>query len=81
MFLHMLQAFFDINVDGQSAGRIVVSLFDDVPIGAQRFMDIADGQDGISYQLSKVAEVGPVRLVAGGRMLVRIPMKALLCAA
>ena len=57
-----MQAFFDINVDGQSAGRIVVSLFNDVPIGSQRFMDIADGQDGISYQLSKVAEVGPVRL-------------------
>ena len=57
----VLQAFFDINVDGQSAGRIVVSLFSDVPVGSQRFMDIADGQDGISYQLSKVAEVGPVR--------------------
>ena len=56
-----VQAYLDINVDGQPRGRIVISLFDDVPVASQRFMDLARGQDGISYQLSKVAEIGPVR--------------------
>ena len=60
-FCHRLQAFLDINVDGQPKGRIVISLFDDVPVASQRFMDLAQGQEGISYQLSRVAEIGPVR--------------------
>ena len=48
-------------MDGQTKGRIVISLFDDVPVASQRFIDLARGQEGISYQLSKVAEIGPVR--------------------
>ena len=49
-----------MNVDGQSQGRIVVELFDDVPIGSRRFMDLAEGHEGISYQLSKVDAIAPV---------------------
>jgi len=49
-----------MNVDGQSQGRIVVRLFDDVPIGSQRFLDLAEGHEGISYQLSKVDAIAPV---------------------
>ena len=47
-------------MDGKSQGRIVIGLYRDVPVGSERFLDIAEGQDGISYQLSKVAEIGPV---------------------
>ncbi len=49
-----------MNVDGQSQGRILVELFDDVPIGSRRFMDLAEGHEGISYQLSKVDAIAPV---------------------
>ncbi len=55
-----MQVYFDMNVDGQSQGRIVVELFDDVPIGSRRFMDLAEGHEGISYQLSKVDAIAPV---------------------
>ncbi len=50
-------------MDGKPMGRIVISLFDAPPVASQRFLDIARGQNGISYQLSKVAEIGPVRAV------------------
>ncbi|BDA42878.1 probable peptidyl-prolyl cis-trans isomerase [Coccomyxa sp. Obi] len=53
------EVYFDMNVDGQSQGRIRVELFDDVPIGSQRFMDLAEGHEGISYQLSKVDVIAP----------------------
>ena len=55
-----VQVYFDMNVGGESQGRIVVQLFDDVPIGSRRFMDLAEGHEGISYQLSKVDTIAPV---------------------
>lgn len=55
------QVFFDVNVDGERKGRIVVQLFDDVPIGSRRFQDLAEGHEGISYQLSKFSTIAPVR--------------------
>ena len=58
------QVYFDMNVDGQSQGRIVVQLFDDVPIGSRRFMDLAEGHEGISYQLSKVDAIAPVCMLS-----------------
>ena len=58
-----VQVLFDINSDGQPLGRIAVELFDDVPVGSLRFYELAEGYEGISYQLSKVNEVGPVRLL------------------
>jgi hypothetical protein len=42
-----------------------VQLFPDVPIGAQRFADLAMGKQGVAYRLSKfdgifdVSAVGP----------------------
>ncbi|EIE24486.1 cyclophilin-like protein [Coccomyxa subellipsoidea C-169] len=54
-----VQVYFDMNVAGESQGRIVVQLFDDVPIGSRRFMDLAEGHEGISYQLSKVDTIAP----------------------
>ena len=44
-------------------GRVTVELFDDVPVGSLRFYELAEGHEGISYQLSKFNEVGPVRLL------------------
>ena len=55
-----MQIFFDINSDGQPLGRIAVELFNDVPIGSLRFQELAEGHEGISYQLSKFNEIGPV---------------------
>ena len=56
-----MQVLFDINSDGQPLGRVTVELFDDVPVGSLRFYELAEGHEGISYQLSKFNEVGPVR--------------------
>ena len=38
-----------------------MQLFDDVPVGSLRFFELAEGHEGISYQLSKFNEIGPVR--------------------
>ncbi len=38
-----------------------MQLFDDVPVGSLRFFELAEGHEGISYQLSKFSEIGPVR--------------------
>ena len=55
-----MQVFFDINSDGQPLGRVTVELFEDVPVGSLRFLELAEGREGISYQFN---EVGPVRLI------------------
>lgn len=57
-----MQVLLDINSDGQPLGRVAVELFNDVPVGALRFYELAEGYEGISYQLSKFSEVAPVRL-------------------
>ena len=61
MWVTCMQVLFDINSDGQPLGRVTVELFDDVPVGSLRFYELAEGHEGISYQLSKFNEVGPVR--------------------
>ena len=68
-----MQIFFDINSDGQPLGRIAVELFDDVPIGSLRFQELAEGYEGISYQLSKFSEIGPVSHCRLGAHLRRLP--------
>ena len=60
MQTHLMQIFLDINSDGQPLGRIAVELFNDVPIGSLRFQELAEGYEGISYQLSRFNEIGPV---------------------
>ena len=54
------QVYFDVNIDGQPKGRIVVQLFSDVPIGSLRFFELSEGNEGISYQLSKFDAIAPV---------------------
>eukprot|EP00249_Psilotum_nudum_P009626 c22051_g1_i1 orf=111-995(+) len=45
------KVFFDISIDGQPAGRVVVGIYgEDVPLGAKRFYEIAVGNKGVSYR-------------------------------
>ncbi|KAG2483444.1 hypothetical protein HYH03_017698 [Edaphochlamys debaryana] len=53
------KAFFDVNINGEFAGRIVVELFGDVPAGASRFSALAEGAGGVDYRLSKFNGVLP----------------------
>lgn len=53
------KVFFDVNIQGEPAGRIVVELFGDVPDGAARFTQLASGRAGVDYRLSKFNGVLP----------------------
>ena len=49
------RAYLDIVVDGEPYGRIVIAVDHDVaPIGAQRFLDLAYGKEGVSYRRSRI---------------------------
>lgn len=48
-----LQVFFDITVDSEKKGRIVVQLYDDVPVGAARFADLTKGIQGVGFRRTK----------------------------
>ena len=73
ILVHLMQIFFDINSDGQPLGRIAVELFNDVPVGSLRFQELAEGHEGISYQLSKFNEIGPVSHCLFGTHLRQLP--------
>jgi peptidyl-prolyl cis-trans isomerase B (cyclophilin B) len=45
------KVFMDVAIDGQPIGQIVVGLYGDaVPVGAQRFSELAAGKRGIGYR-------------------------------
>ena len=59
--------FFDINIDGAAAGRIVFKLYDDVvPKTAQNFRELATGQHGFGYEGSGFHRVIPDFMLQGG---------------
>ncbi|MBV1935947.1 peptidylprolyl isomerase [Streptomyces sp. BV286] len=59
--------FFDINIDGASAGRIVFKLYDEVvPRTAQNFRELATGQHGFGYEGSGFHRVIPDFMLQGG---------------
>ena len=59
-----MQVYLDINVDREPRGRITVELFPDVPVGAQRFVDLARGVGGVGYSLAaKIDGVSPVGIL------------------
>lgn len=63
----MSNVFFDITIDGNPAGRIVFSLFDEVvPKTAQNFRELCTGQNGYGYAGSGFHRVIPQFMLQGG---------------
>ena len=58
------RVFLDIAVDGAPAGRLTVRLYDDVPVGAARFADLARDRGGVGYVRSPISTVSPASFIA-----------------
>lgn len=56
--------FFDVAVDGEERGRIVVELLNDVPVGAARFADLAQGRQGVGFRRTKFDAINEVLSLA-----------------
>lgn len=54
------QIFLTLKVDNEEKGTVKVALYRDVPTGAQRFAELAEGKNGVGYRLSRIDTVGPV---------------------
>ncbi|MEU2395772.1 peptidylprolyl isomerase [Streptomyces sp. NPDC007369] len=63
----MSNVYFDININGEAAGRIVFRLFDEVvPKTAKNFRELATGQHGFGYAGSPFHRVIPQFMLQGG---------------
>lgn len=63
----MSNVYFDININGEAAGRIVFNLFDEVvPKTAQNFRELATGVNGFGYAGSGFHRVIPQFMLQGG---------------
>jgi len=63
----MFNVYFDVIIWGQSAGRIVFQLYDNVvPNTARNFRELCTGQNGFGYQGSGFHRVIPQFMLQGG---------------
>ena len=53
------RVFLDIAIDATPAGRLVIRTYDDVPVGAERFADLARDRGGVGYVRSRIDAVSP----------------------
>ncbi|KAK1279750.1 Peptidyl-prolyl cis-trans isomerase CYP18-3 [Acorus gramineus] len=54
------RAFFDVSVDREPVGRIIIGLYtDDAPVGATRFSELLSGSSGISYRRKEFIKIMP----------------------
>ncbi|KAL6011021.1 hypothetical protein ACLOJK_001465 [Asimina triloba] len=61
------QAFLDISIDGEPAGRIVIGLYgENAPAGAARFSGLVSGAAGISYRRKEFVKIVPNYIQHGG---------------
>jgi len=56
--------FLDVSIDAAPAGRLTIHLFDDVPVGAARFADLARDREGVGYVRSRIDAVSPDAFIA-----------------
>ena len=60
------RVFFDISINGVSAGRIVFKLYNDItPKTAQNFLELSTGQNGFGYRGSRMHRIVPDFMVQG----------------
>ncbi|MFD7630966.1 peptidylprolyl isomerase [Streptomyces sp. NPDC059851] len=63
----MSNVYFDININGEAAGRIVFRLFDEVvPKTTKNFRELATGEHGFGYAGSPFHRVIPQFMLQGG---------------
>jgi len=60
------QVFFEMNVGGQSAGKIVMELFDDTPKTSENFRALCTGEKGFGFKGSSFHRVIPGFMCQGG---------------
>lgn len=54
--------YLDLTIDGDAAGRIVIELFPDAPVGALRFAELCEEKGGVGYWRSKFNGIFPTYL-------------------